>query len=344
MQRIFTHIERLLLTNDCVIIPEFGGFVLHPCPASYQPDRHRFCPPEKGIVFNPTLNHYDKLIPESYIQMYGMTIEEAHLSLRKDIEELRQGLENEGLVYFDKAGFLRKDDAGKLFFETALNSSFAALKPFGLYPFHLPPVAQDVPKAVKETSQTIKPETKQKRMVYMPLNSAWLRVAGLSAAAVALFLLISTPVDNVGNSSYSASMISPEIMTHKVCTLDSQNSTTQEPVIEVEVTKQTVISEEIPLQQPQPVTQASKPTTTTVETTQQKIFYAIIGSFTSENQANRYIQQVSSPELTNIGLVINEERVRVYADKFSNRTDAQNYILHLKANERFKDTWLFVGQ
>ena len=334
MQRIFTHIERLLLTNDCVIIPEFGGFVLHPCPATYQPKEHRFCPPGKNLVFNPTLKHYDKLIPESYIQKYGMTFEEAHLSLRKDIEELYQILDKEGSVYFEKTGFLRKDDTGKLFFEVERNPSFVGLKPYGLHPFYLSPV-------VNETPAIIKLETKQKHTDSAPINQAFLRIAGVSAAAVALFLLISTPVNDGGNSSYSASLIPSEIIPRNICVSGIHNDTIQESVVEVEMVKHTAASEEIPIPE---VVQEPQPTTKAVEAIPQRTYYAIIGSFTSERQANQFIQQINMPELSNMGIVKYEEKVRVYADKFDNRNDAQNYILRLRANIKLKDTWLFVEQ
>jgi hypothetical protein len=343
VQRLLIHIERLLLTNDCVIIPEFGGFVLHPCPAVYQRGEHRFCPPGKGIVFNPALKHYDRLIPESYMHMYGMSFEDAHFSLRKDIEELHHILDNEGAVYFERIGFLRKDDVGNLFFDVERNASFAGLKPYGLYTFHLPPLAHNTQKVIQVTAQTIiKPETKSKRVVYFPVKQAFIRVAGISVAAVALFLFISMPVNDVGRSSYSANMISSDILSNSVYVPDTQDETTHVSVVEEDTVQYTAVAEETP--PPPPVVQTLQPTVKAVEATTQKIYYAIIGSFVSEKQANQYMQQINIPELTNMGIVKNEERVRVYAEKFDKREDAQNYILRLRANERLKDTWLFVGQ
>ena len=35
MREIERHIVRLLLDNDCVIVPGFGGFLAHRIPASY---------------------------------------------------------------------------------------------------------------------------------------------------------------------------------------------------------------------------------------------------------------------------------------------------------------------
>jgi len=357
MQRLFIHIERLLMTNDCVIIPEFGGFVLHPCPAAYQPEKHRFCPPGKGIVFNPTLKHYDRLIPESYIQMYGMSFEDAHITFRKDIEDLSHILDKERSVCFDKIGVLRKDDDGKLVFEAEQNSSFVALKPYCLYPFHLPPVAKDVQKLQTETSQTIKLETKHKRVVYLPMRHTLLRVIGVSAAAVALFLFVSMPVNDMGSSSHSASLIPSEMVlkgeerklkiengelkfeeNEGENQLFSYTEKVEEMIQSFDIvtneTKDSTVEKEL-------VT-VSQPNIKSIEATSQKIYYAIIGSFTSEKQANLFIQQINMPELSNIGIVINEERVRVYADKFDKRDDAQNYILRLRANEKLKDTWLFI--
>ena len=57
MLRIITHIERLLLTHDCVILPKFGGFVLQTLPATYQEEEHLFRPMRKEVMFNVTLQH-----------------------------------------------------------------------------------------------------------------------------------------------------------------------------------------------------------------------------------------------------------------------------------------------
>ena len=43
MLRIETHIKRLLLVHDCVIVPKFGGFVLQAVPAM-QMKEHIFRP------------------------------------------------------------------------------------------------------------------------------------------------------------------------------------------------------------------------------------------------------------------------------------------------------------
>ena len=55
MIELAQHIEALLLENDCVIVPNFGGFVAHYAPATYVKEEHLFLPPTRIIGFNSQL-------------------------------------------------------------------------------------------------------------------------------------------------------------------------------------------------------------------------------------------------------------------------------------------------
>ena len=93
MQRLMSHIERLLLMHDCVIIPKVGGFVLQNYPASYNPVDHSFSPSGKEIVFNPTLCHNDGLLIESYMKLYNADFSLAQRMLEEDTEWLKEAYE-----------------------------------------------------------------------------------------------------------------------------------------------------------------------------------------------------------------------------------------------------------
>ena len=56
MIELARHIEILLLENDCVIIPDFGGFIAHYQPARYIKEENLYLPPVRTIGFNPQLN------------------------------------------------------------------------------------------------------------------------------------------------------------------------------------------------------------------------------------------------------------------------------------------------
>ena len=50
------HIEILLLSNDCVIVPGLGGFMTHHIDARYDEQDNMFLPPLRTLGFNPQLN------------------------------------------------------------------------------------------------------------------------------------------------------------------------------------------------------------------------------------------------------------------------------------------------
>ena len=48
------HIEILLLSNDCVIVPGLGGFMTHHVDARYDADDQMFLPPLRTLGFSRT--------------------------------------------------------------------------------------------------------------------------------------------------------------------------------------------------------------------------------------------------------------------------------------------------
>jgi hypothetical protein len=56
------YINDLLYRYDCVIVPDFGGFVTHKIGAKLNSTTHIFSPPTKQLAFNSLLNHNDGLL------------------------------------------------------------------------------------------------------------------------------------------------------------------------------------------------------------------------------------------------------------------------------------------
>ena len=90
------HIEILLLNNDCVIVPELGGFMAHHIDARYDEEEDMFLPPLRTLGFNPQLNINDSLLAQSYVEAYDISYPEALRRIEDEVNELKQHLENEG--------------------------------------------------------------------------------------------------------------------------------------------------------------------------------------------------------------------------------------------------------
>ena len=70
MIELAQHIEVLLLENDCVIVPGFGGFVAHYAPATHVKEENLFLPPTRTIGFNPQLKLNDGVLVQSYMAVH----------------------------------------------------------------------------------------------------------------------------------------------------------------------------------------------------------------------------------------------------------------------------------
>lgn len=234
MERIIKHIERLLLLHDCVIIPDFGGFVLQSLPAVYKDEEHAFTPARKEIVFNPTLTHNDGLLIESYMQAYGTDYTTAQQSVRKDVTEIKELLDDYSELDMGEIGVILKEVDRFVFLPGKQSDELFSVPSYGLPVFHslplsarrsvtvaasgvtIPAVTSDWLSGEGESKKAEKTEVLRENVIYrIPVTRTFLHAVGVAAAAILLFLFISTPVGDVNKSSYTASFIPQEIMPKK---------------------------------------------------------------------------------------------------------------------------------
>jgi len=115
--RLERHIEILLLSNDCVIVPDFGGFMAHHVDARYDGRDSMFLPPLRTVGFNPQLKMNDSLLAQSYVEAYDISYPEAIDRLAKEVAEIRQCLENEGKFELNNIGTIYLNEDGNYTFE-----------------------------------------------------------------------------------------------------------------------------------------------------------------------------------------------------------------------------------
>ena len=314
MLRIITHIERLLLTHDCVILPKFGGFVLQTLPATYQEEEHLFRPMRKEVMFNVTLQHTDGLLSESYMQTYGVDYRKAQLMLEEDIEALNVSLEQDKRITLGRIGTFSIGEEERE--EVALLTG-----------------------------------KKKKDVLYIPVSRKLIRVVAASAAAVALFFVVSTPVKEVNLSAYTASFVPTEMINYRfeepISQLEEiQVSQEDEMVAEVtpkiEATKETEIAKAASAPEVKKELVAPAPKVKSVAP--KRMYHIVIASFPTEEQANEYISGVDRAQCKNVSKVVRDGKYRIYADKFNNRADAESYMATLRKIEKYKDAWLFISR
>lgn len=112
---INSYIKELLLLNDCVIVPEFGGFVSNYKPAQIK--HNRFMPPSKEIAFNPKLQKNDGLLISFISETEEIGYFEAKQKVESFVDESLLKLENYERLTFEGIGQLYYDRMENLLFE-----------------------------------------------------------------------------------------------------------------------------------------------------------------------------------------------------------------------------------
>ena len=225
IDRIIKHIERLLLLHDCVIIPDFGGFVLQSVRAIYLGNEHSFTPTRKEIVFNPTLTHNDGLLVESYMKEYSMDFDKAQQLVSKDVASMKSSLSDSSELQLGAIGIFIKENERFIFTPGKSSDVLFSTRSFGLPIFHYLPLSARSPIMIASayvnpnSDSGVSSEKSNKRgknVIYsIPITRTFLNVLAVSAAVILLFLFISTPIRDVNKASYTASFIPQEIMPKK---------------------------------------------------------------------------------------------------------------------------------
>lgn len=180
MNELSRHIEILLLDNDCVIVPGFGGFVAHHVPAEYV--EHVFMPPCRTIGFNPQLKHNDYLLAQSFVEAYDISTPEAIRRIEKEVEEIKQIIAIEGQCDFDGIGTLRLDAGEKITFSPC-KAGLLTPSLYALSSFAIDELAQQTTTAEFFTAEETSPVQERHSAIIA-------RMSAMKKAAAAILILV----------------------------------------------------------------------------------------------------------------------------------------------------------
>ena len=334
MLRIISHIEQLLFSHDCVIVPDFGGFVLRNVSAWVDNSSHMFYPPRKDVGFNATLKHSDGLLAESYMRKYSVNYNTARLMIEEDVAELKKYMQDNGKISFEAIGSFSIGEEGQMVYKSASDSRFG-VNNYAFVPFEMSTL-DEILSAESVNNADSKVE-KKRNTVYIPINRTFLKAVSATAAAVALFFVFSTPVNDVNHSAYKASFVPTELSFETTVQAEAiVNPDSLQKTEEAETTEDVIVEHLERTEQPAAAVK--------VEVKNQKMYHIVVGSFPSEKQANEFLSSIDKATFANASMVLRNDKYRVYVDKFDNRESAEKYIETVRNNPKYKDAWLFISK
>ncbi len=108
------YINDLLYRYDCVIIPDFGGFVTNTIGAKI--DSHSFYPPKKQITFNTHLKHNDGLLANYIASSENISFEKAAATISLSVIKWKNELRSNS-VNINNVGVLSLNKENQIIFE-----------------------------------------------------------------------------------------------------------------------------------------------------------------------------------------------------------------------------------
>jgi len=213
------HIEILLLSNDCVIVPGLGGFIASHVPAHYDEDDSLFLPPLRTLGFNSKLTVNDSLLVQSYSDYYNISYPEALTRIESESNELMQHIKNSGSYELNDIGTLYLNEDGNIEFTPCeagiLTPSLYSLSSVSVEKRNAL-VSNDKTISAKQGDEMgyIGVQNSPKRKLKQPISESqskeaemqgekaikiklsWLRNVAATFIAVILFFAISNPVNN----------------------------------------------------------------------------------------------------------------------------------------------------
>src|ERR1700759_1843630 len=104
--KIEEYISDLLFEHDCVIVPDFGGFVCNYGSATIDPVKHLFEPPVKRILFNKGLTRNDGLLAHHVSGKLKLPYAEALNAIAQEVKRFKEDIEKNKRVVLDNIGLL----------------------------------------------------------------------------------------------------------------------------------------------------------------------------------------------------------------------------------------------
>jgi hypothetical protein len=375
MKNLARHIDLLLRTNDCVILPGFGGFIAHTVPAYYASEEHLYYPPTRNISFNASITMNDGLLAQSYMKSYQVDYARATYMIDVAIEELRDMLDEVGSVTLPRIGLIKQDIYQTIQFipETA---GISSPKHFGLSSFFMQELGQlQAMSAKTEQSQSVITQTE--KTFDLHISKHMLRQVMSTAAVLLLLLMVSLPIGEKTATDIASlqliKTINSEVvletsvaitqeMTEAVgitpnTTIIDSTSTIETPTttgpaaieIESSFNYETAVAEAIATESE--ATEAANVTVApeaeqhaapTPQNVSTRSYHIIVASLPNHRGADEIVNKYTAQGYTNVSLVERDGRIRISLTQFNNKDEANSYLSALRTNEAFANAWLLA--
>ena len=181
------YISELLFEHDCVIIPDFGGFVCNYSSATIHLGKQLFHPPYKKISFNRNLKNNDGLLANQISLAEKISYSEANKSISSAVNQLHKELGTNKRFDFKNIGSLYAGEENTLLFEQDNEINYLP-ESFGFTSFHSSSIKREPleRKIERQLKDKIITPSKEKKEVVVKRRVSVVRNISIAASAIIL--------------------------------------------------------------------------------------------------------------------------------------------------------------
>ncbi|HTN69424.1 MAG TPA: SPOR domain-containing protein [Dysgonamonadaceae bacterium] len=320
MDEIALHIDFLLHSHDCVIVPDLGGFVVN----ASKVERNGLWgldAPACELIFNSKLTYNDGLLAESIMKTNNVSYESAINKIELACDRLRNKLTKEGEVIWENLGTFKQDNEKRPVFLS--NKSYVRPSFYGLTNARLKPAA----------FASSKTDDNQNLIPIKP----FIKYVSSGIAVALLFFFIVISYNNYGPKNQQAEIVSKSLIFNRNKSIKATfntNSLTNESKLHEnynEIDDQASYS---------PTINVGSSFNQSISISKSN-YYIIVGVYEVRDVAEKALSALKEQGFIGASILKRSGRLDVYTASFANKEQAQKSLRKLHIDyPRYHDAWL----
>lgn len=338
------HIEILLLNNECVIVPDLGGFMTHHVDARYDKEEGVFLPPLRTLGFNPQLKINDSLLAQSYVEAYDISYPEALQRIEDEVNELKMHLQNDGSYEMNDIGTLAFNEDGHYVF-TPCEAGILTPSLYGLGAYEMDclqiaasgdrNIIKKVQEEPTESTQIISmtpAEEDDDDEDVVKIKFSWIRnTVAVAAVLIAVFLLalpsgktemMTRTISNINNGLLFG-MMSKDTNTTPI---DYKKKDIQQAMVKTDtILKNDTLS----------------PAKVATKEKGHKGFCIVLASHVSKKNANAFVEELQKKGYAKSEVYIHNNVTRVVYGNFETQSEAYDTLRKVHRIKGLEEAWVY---
>ncbi len=351
MNTVQNHIKELLFEQDCVVIPEFGGFVTNFDCTKIDSSNRYITPPQKWLAFNSLLKNDDGLLSNYIAQEEQITREQANLKIKLFVEDTKRYINFDKTYQIEGLGIFSQNEENRIQFQPQ-TTNFCS-ESFGMENIFLkksvnqqnelqviqkPAIVSDSTVQQIFASQDREPtveiweeeeDTNSRKRRFSKVLPYVYSIVGMAIFATSIYMYDNSK-ENLSslNPFHSSSSMTPPIV-----------KTVDEFKAEATPFAPTIVETKA-FENEKPVIETPKSETINNDV---KRFFIITGSFGSKKNAKSLLNTLKSKGFEDASIIYpnrNEKLIKVSAGGFNTETQADQEALKVSQSIN-QETWIY---